>query len=214
MSGAASFAEAIRNALAEDDSIDMRAVAARAAKGLPQELLLEAAISHLSSMARKYYNVALREKGSEGLSEEVVSLRGVDTRLLDTEADDRDWLARNRETLSEGLRRSAERIRELRGYSLSDTADLSPRDVLRSERQAQQLNIAVQRLQALVAGVEHEVDERVQNAASRASRHKADTERYSSLARRFVDGWRESALTLSRWTRTANAARALEEALQ
>lgn len=206
------FADAIRAALLETESIDMRQVAARAAERMTPDLLMEAAITHLSKMARRYYNTHLVSasapaEGGTAAGQEVLSLRGTDVRFADTDQDDREWLARNRERLADGLRGSASRIRD--GVSAAGV-QLRVVDVARAERRAGHLENAAAALERLIVEGPSTVDKRVATANVNAERHLASIERYRGLAGRVVDGWRAGRVRQSRWTRTEKAMRALE----
>lgn len=108
---------------------------------LRDDLILEAATAYMTQLARRVHNDMVRENGDESPhSDEVVNVKGRDLLLGDTDEIDRNWLAQNRETLADGLRRRAASIRQFgaAGYAL-DHSEVTTREVLSMEREAERL---------------------------------------------------------------------------
>lgn len=204
------FAAAVRGALLESDTIDMRQVARQAAQRLAPELVLEAAVTHLAKLARHHYNANLKGQTDQPTNAaEVVYLRGTDTVVRNLQSEDREWVAKNREGLADGLRQSADRIRN-GPYAAADEPIVAA-DVARIERRAMRLRAATKSLEELLASADDVITNRHQAATNTKAKHDANIVRYQVLARRAVTAWQHNHLVLSRWTRTKHAIEDLSE---
>lgn len=149
-----SFVSAVRHVLASESTTDMRAIAGRAVALLDANLVAEAAITHLAGLARREWNRSVRENGVDGVSsDEIVSLRGRDALIGETDQDDREWLASNRERLADGLKRRAAELRECGTFGPGLGLRLTRRKVLDAERRAQEVENMVAAIHKLVEGV-------------------------------------------------------------
>lgn len=126
------YKAAIRRALRQDGPPDMDAVARHAVELLDDDLVVEAAITHLRQMARREWN-AMASTDGPGPSVEVVNVRGNDVLLGDTDQDDREWLAAHRSALADGL---AARAAFFRSAAACSGGPVTVKEVLRAEKEA------------------------------------------------------------------------------
>lgn len=193
------FADAIRAVLRETaDRTDMRGLAQDAVQLLPQHLLYEAAAAHLTSLARKIHNQAVRDTGVRGpSSDEVVYVHGHDARLGETSESERLLLAENRERLAEGLFKRAQGLREFNGEgfvatttAIAEQPKVESASVRAAERRAEALERMLASLDDLTDsadGFVGKLDARLAGIDAEMERVRADRERFKELAARIAD---------------------------
>lgn len=193
------FTSAVRAVLqSESTRDDMRAIGRQAADLLDMELVFEAAAAYLTQIARREHNDHVRREGRADIhSDEVVNVKGQDVLLGDTTDVDRQWLVTNRETLADGLRRRAARIREFGGAGPAvgrRRERVTSRQVIAAEHRAASLSSMASSLAALTDGigtgesrVELDLHARMAEARRRIEHAEQTRSRYASYAERLKD---------------------------
>ena len=188
------FTAALRVVIADTDEPDMRAVARRALELLDADQVFEAATTHLAGLARRQWNLIATERGTVSpSSEEVVSLRGADTFLGDTTTSDREFMARNRESLARGLNKRARRLREMGRNGPAVSIVPSSREVLDAERRADEISAladALDRVTDGIGGGGSVIEQRAAAAIQRADERRGKSEqkvgRFRAVAERLT----------------------------
>ena len=177
------FAAAVRAVLAnESDRSDMRSIGRRAAEILGDDLVFEAAVTHLTQLARREWNRSLTGDGGPD-SDEVVVLHGQDARLGDLAADDRAWVAEQRERLSLGL---WNRAADIRAFRAGRVIDVTQSAVLSAERRARSLSALVQAVERLDESDNAEMGARLTRAVNRTDALHAEGRLLDVIAARIV----------------------------
>jgi hypothetical protein len=180
---ARSYRSALRQAFrCQSDGPDMDAVARHAIQLLDEEMVVQAALTHIRQMARREWN-RLAGDEAEGWSADVVNLDGVDFYLGDASEDDRAELAKRRDVLADGLKSRAAAIRSGGGERT-----YSQREVLKAERQAKSAIAAVESLAELLDSgkLEQATLSTVQQRQERTAAYGAATDRLLFLASKLV----------------------------
>lgn len=171
------YVDALRAVIVLDrNEPEMRDIARNALKLLDEDMVVEAALTHLTSLARSEYNRQIREQGTTSPnSDEVVNVRGTDVFLGATSESDREWLARSRETLADGLQRRADHLRTYGATGPAVTAKLTTSEVLRLERRAAEVERLADALDVMTVGLgtgDSPIERHIAEAIREANEHR------------------------------------------
>lgn len=177
---------AVRRALARANGPDMRSVGQEAASLLSQELVYQAATAYLTQLARQEHNrvhaVEVPDGGTFATDQTVVHVAGRDLFLGDTTPDDRDWAAKRRESLGDGLLRRASQLR-----SLGTRRALTAGEVRHAEQDNVHLAALVQALEAAAGMVASgELAQAVEARCQAATQHRRAAIIRAGVYRRLI----------------------------